>query len=182
MSKWPWSHCRKILLLWTAICLGFWTIWNWSNRASNIQVRTLWLANKFLLCAYLWKPTVHWKTNKVTPRCHEIRIFMYVLTGKVVQIFWEVHKNLKKISPFAMTLLCNFKKRWEIFSNFVAFSQYMNFIWISKPDETRHHEPIVVKTRFLIQFTSLTSVTKIKNSAFEMKIQVSSHHSIYFQY
>ena len=43
-----------------------------------------------------------------------------------------------------MTLLCNFKKRWDIFSNFVAFSQYMNFIWISKPDETRHHEPIVV--------------------------------------
>ena len=99
MSKWPWSHCRKILLLWTAICLGFWTIWNWSNRTCNIQVRTLWLANKFLLCAYLWKPTVHWKTNKVTPRCHEIRIFMYVLTGKVVQIFWEVHKNLKKKSP-----------------------------------------------------------------------------------
>ena len=115
--------------------------------------------------------------NKVTPRCREIRIFMYVLTGKV-QIFWEVQKN----SSFAMTLLCNFFLRREIFSNFEAFSQYMNFIWISKPDETRHHEPIVVKTRFLIQFTSLTSVTKIKHSDFEMKIQVISHHALYFQY
>ena len=105
MSKWPWSHCRKILLLWTAICLGFWTIWNWSNRTCNIQVRTLWLANKFLLCAYLWKPTVHWKTNKVTPRCHEIRIFLYVLTGKIVQIFWEVHKNLKKNLPLCYDVI-----------------------------------------------------------------------------
>ena len=64
----------------------------------------------------------------------------------------------------------------------MAFSQYIDFIWISKPDETRHHEPIVEKTRFLIQFTSLTSVTKIKHSDFEMKIQVISHHALYFQY
>ena len=31
-----------------------------------------------------------------------------------------------KISHFVLTLLNNFKKRWEIFSNFVAFSQYLN--------------------------------------------------------
>ena len=78
MSKWPWSHCRKILLLWTAICLGFWTIWNWSNRTCNIQVRTLWLANKFLLCAYLWKPTVHWKMNQTkTTKCRSKKLPSY---------------------------------------------------------------------------------------------------------
>ena len=44
-----------------------------------------------------------------------------------VQIFWEGHKNLKKISHFVLTLLSYFKKRWEFFSNFVAFSQYPNF-------------------------------------------------------
>ena len=94
----------------------------------------------------------------------------------------EKSTKMWKKNSFAMTLLCNFFLRREIFSNFAAFSQYMNFIWISKPDETRHHEPIVEKTRFLIQFTSLTSVTKIKHSDFEMKIQVISHHALYFQY
>ena len=107
---------------------------------------------------------------------------MYLLTGKV-QIFWEVHENLKKNHPpllWRYYLIC--KKGERFFSNFVAFSQYIDFIWISKPDETRHHESIVEKTRFLIQFTSLTSVTKIKHSDFEMKIQVISHHALYFQY
>ena len=41
-----------------------------------------------------------------------------------VQILWEGHKNLKKISRFVLTLLNNLKTR-----NFVAFSQYLSFIY-----------------------------------------------------
>ena len=45
-----------------------------------------------------------------------------------VQIFWESHKNLKK-SPtsFWRHYLSSFKIKWEIFSNFVAFSHYLDF-------------------------------------------------------
>ena len=36
-----------------------------------------------------------------------------------VQIIWEGHKNLKKISHFVLTLICNnLKKSWEIFFKF----------------------------------------------------------------
>ena len=54
---------------------------------------------------------------------------MYVVgsTVRKDQIFYEGHKKLKK-SPTLLTQLSNFKKRWETsFSNFVAFSQYLNF-------------------------------------------------------
>ena len=42
-------------------------------------------------------------------------------------MFWEGHKNLKKISHFILTLLSNFKTRCDIFFNYVAFSHYLNF-------------------------------------------------------
>ena len=47
-------------------------------------------------------------------------------TSLKVLTFWEVYKNLKKNLP-VLTLLINFTKNWDIFSNFVAFSQYLNF-------------------------------------------------------
>ena len=117
MSKWPWSHCRKILLLWTAICLGFWTIWNWSNRTSNIQVRTLWLANKFLLCAYLWKPTVHWKMNQTkTTKCRSKKWPSYSTdcfatsckSALQIWLFWRnfvgIGKTIRRIIWLFLTL------------------------------------------------------------------------------
>jgi hypothetical protein len=39
----------------------------------------------------------------------------------------EKATKLKKISLCILTLLSNYKKRWDILSNFVAFSQYLNF-------------------------------------------------------
>ena len=44
-----------------------------------------------------------------------------------VQIFREGPQKFEKISSFVLTSLSNFKNRWEIFPNFVAFSQYLNF-------------------------------------------------------
>ena len=43
-----------------------------------------------------------------------------------VQIFWEGYKNWKTL-PLFLTLLSNFKKSGIFFSNFVAFSQYLDF-------------------------------------------------------
>ena len=40
---------------------------------------------------------------------------VYGVLGKV-KIFWEGQKELEKISHIVLTLLNNFKKRWEIFS------------------------------------------------------------------
>ena len=40
-----------------------------------------------------------------------------------VQIFWEGHKFEKNISTYNLTL----NVKWKIFSNFVAFSEYLNF-------------------------------------------------------
>ena len=37
---------------------------------------------------------------------------------------------LKKISHFVLALLSSFKKKWDIFFNFVAFLQYLNFALI----------------------------------------------------
>ena len=44
-----------------------------------------------------------------------------------VQTFWESHKILKTISHFVLKSLSSFKIKWEIFSNFVAFSHYLDF-------------------------------------------------------
>ena len=44
-----------------------------------------------------------------------------------VKIFWKDHKN-ETIFPFVLTLL----KMWKIVSNFVAFSQYVNFTFKMK--------------------------------------------------
>ena len=48
-----------------------------------------------------------------------------------VQVFWKGHTNLKK-SPicFDVTELTEHLNKWEIFSNFVAFSQYLNFDYL----------------------------------------------------
>ena len=43
---------------------------------------------------------------------------------------------MKKISHFILTLLSNFKVMWEMFSNFVAFSQYPNFTSVGPSRET----------------------------------------------
>ena len=48
-----------------------------------------------------------------------------------VQLFWKGHKNLKKSSSFfdkSADLLSKRQNKRKIFSNFVAFSEYMNFI------------------------------------------------------
>ena len=44
-----------------------------------------------------------------------------------VRIFWEGHKNLKKLplKIWRCWVASNFK--WKIFSKFVAFSEYLNF-------------------------------------------------------
>ena len=46
----------------------------------------------------------------------------------IKDILKKGHKNLKK-SPtlFCCYYVSNFKRRWEIFSNFVTFSHYLNF-------------------------------------------------------
>ena len=41
----------------------------------------------------------------------------------------EKATNIEKNSHFVLTALNNFKRRWEIFSNCLAFSQYLNFIY-----------------------------------------------------
>ena len=46
-----------------------------------------------------------------------------------VQIFLEDQKKVEKISHFVLALQNNLKKGY--FSNFVAFSQYLIFTWIS---------------------------------------------------
>ena len=45
---------------------------------------------------------------------------------------------MKKISHFFLTLVGNFTDTWDIFSSFVAFSQYLNFttLQISEADYT----------------------------------------------
>ena len=54
-----------------------------------------------------------------------VPLFHGYLNSKV-QILWEGHKIWKNLPLFLM-LLSKFQKRWEIFSHFVAFSQYLNF-------------------------------------------------------
>ena len=116
MSKWPWSHCRKILLLWTVICLGFWTIWNWSNRTCNIQVRTLWLANKFLLCAYLWKPIVHWKMNQTkTTKCR---------SKKIAELFYGLFCHFLQKCSTNFAFLKEFCKNCQTNQNNLAISYF----------------------------------------------------------
>ena len=44
-----------------------------------------------------------------------------------VQVFWEGHKILKKMSQLFWHYLVNLKKVERCFSNFVAFSEYLNF-------------------------------------------------------
>ena len=46
-----------------------------------------------------------------------------------VQIFWKKPTKIWKKSPtlFCCYYVSNFKRRWEIFSNFVTFSHYLNF-------------------------------------------------------
>ena len=45
-----------------------------------------------------------------------------------VQIFWEDQNKIGKIfCLIVLTLLSNVKNKWNIFSNSVAFSQYLNF-------------------------------------------------------
>ena len=39
----------------------------------------------------------------------------------------NTNKKFEQNSHFVLTLLSNFEKGLEIFSNFVAFSQYLNF-------------------------------------------------------
>ena len=46
--------------------------------------------------------------------------------------FWEGHKNLKKIFCFALTFEQVIIKKWKIFSNCVACSQYANFTHLHK--------------------------------------------------
>ena len=52
----------------------------------------------------------------------------FILHSKV-QVFWKGHKKFEKNLPLVLTLLskCQKQKRRIFFSNFVAFSQYLNF-------------------------------------------------------
>ena len=45
-------------------------------------------------------------------------------------------KKIEKISHFVLTLLSNFKKGWEIFSNFVAVLEYLNFTYVTQVEST----------------------------------------------
>ena len=45
--------------------------------------------------------------------------------------YGEKAKKIEKISHLVLTLLSNVKIRWDIFSNFVVFSQYLNFTYLA---------------------------------------------------
>ena len=62
-----------------------------------------------------------------------------ILADKV-KVFWKGHKNGEKI-PLFLTLLSN----WQIFfSNFLAFSQYPNFMTRNMKDRSLWDEPTLV--------------------------------------
>ena len=93
------------------------------------------------LCARHWSPSPFWR--RFTVNLPEDQLWTRIHWGNwnfslqsldfciafapegwagKVQIYWEGHKNSKKTYHFVLTLLSSFNKRWEIFSNFVAFS------------------------------------------------------------
>ena len=45
-----------------------------------------------------------------------------------VEVFWEGHKIWKKSPSCFWRLLSNFKNFWDIYPNFVPFSEYINYI------------------------------------------------------
>ena len=55
--------------------------------------------------------------------------------------------------PFVLMLISNFKKKWEIVSNFVVFLQYLNF-----------------KSIFFLSFRHINNQSKFKNTAFLLVI------------
>ena len=57
----------------------------------------------------------------------------------------------EKISHFVLTSVGNFKERWEIFSSFVAFLQYLNFttLQISETNYTPATDRGLLKKTFV---------------------------------
>ena len=68
----------------------------------------------------LWKFSVfsvwvktQWRENKFWGKS-----FLFLIWRSKIQIFWEGHKNLKKISQFVWTLLSDYKSGLKIYQNF----------------------------------------------------------------
>ena len=62
---------------------------------------------------YMKKMLVIFQNPFKVPRAKSHIFFQYWRRRKV-QIFWEDHRSLKKISHFVLTLVSNFKIKWEI--------------------------------------------------------------------
>ena len=60
---------------------------------------------------------------------NKIIVYLGFLAAVKVKVFWEGHKNLKKMSHYFLMVLSNFEERQKIFSNLVAFLEYLNFIY-----------------------------------------------------
>ena len=80
-------------------------------------------------------------------------------------MYSEKASKIVEMSRFFLTLLLfsNFKHNWEVFSNFVAFSEYINFIkenifncwmfWYFMSPENSKFQPILYYlTRFFMRF------------------------------
>ena len=81
------------------------------------------------LCALLRKLQLYYIAWKVAEELHTSKYILKIKKQVPLKLsFSEQATKIWKNLPFVLTLLSKHQNKWKMFSNFVAFSQCLNFI------------------------------------------------------